>query len=33
MISHADTYESFLQIDIKLIFDGDGPAFSKFPKQ
>ena len=29
---HADSNESFLQIDI-MIFDGDGQAFPKFSKQ
>ena len=28
---HAYKHESFIQIDT-MIFDGDGPAFSKFPK-
>ena len=29
---HADKHVSFLQSDV-IIFDGDGQAFSKFPKQ
>ena len=29
---HAYKHESFIQIDT-MIFDGDGPAFAKFPKQ
>ena len=28
---HAYKHESFIQIDT-MIFDGDGPAFAKFPK-
>ena len=28
---HADKHESFLQIH-SMIFDGNGQAFSKFPK-
>ena len=28
---HADKHESSLQID-RMIFDGDGQAFPKFPK-
>ena len=31
-ILHADKHESFLQIET-MIFDGDGYAFSKFPKK
>ena len=31
-ILHAGKHESFLQIET-MIFDGDGYAFSKFPKK
>ena len=35
---HADKNENFIQIDVMIfdagmIFDGDGQAFPKFPKQ